>query len=78
MRTILFFLRKEFEQLRRDPNLIRLMLIGPIAQLLIFGFAINLDVNSVTLVVVDQDHSLQSHDFIALCQFRIFPGRCNG
>jgi len=65
MRTILFFLRKEFEQLRRDPNLIRLMLIGPIMQLLIFGFAINLDVNSVTLVVVDQDHSLQSHDFIS-------------
>ncbi len=65
MRTILFFLRKEFEQLRRDPNLIRLMLIGPIAQLLIFGFAINLDVNSVPMIVLDQDHSLQSHDFIA-------------
>ena len=65
MRIILFFLRKEFEQLRRDPNLIRLMLIGPIMQLLIFGFAINLDVNSVPIIVLDQDHSLQSHDFIA-------------
>jgi ABC-2 type transport system permease protein len=65
MRTILFFLRKEFEQLKRDPNLIRLMLIGPIMQLLIFGFAINLDVNSVPIIVLDQDHSLQSHDFIA-------------
>ncbi len=65
MRTILFFLRKEFQQLRRDPNMIRLIFIGPIAQLLIFGFAINLDVNSVPMVVCDQDHSLQSHDFIA-------------
>ena len=65
MRPILFFLQKEFQQLRRDPNLFRLLVIGPIAQLVIFGFAINLDVNSVPLVVLDQDHSLQSHDFIA-------------
>ncbi|MFI5202761.1 MAG: ABC transporter permease, partial [Candidatus Kapaibacterium sp.] len=65
MRTILFFLRKEFQQLRRDPNLLRLVLIGPIAQMLILGLAVNLDVNSVTLLVCDQDHSLQSHDFIA-------------
>ncbi len=65
MRTILFFLRKEFQQLRRDPNLLRLVLIGPIAQMLILGLAVNLDVNSVTMVVCDQDHSLQSHDFIA-------------
>lgn len=65
MRTILFFLRKEFQQLRRDPNLLRLLIIGPIAQMLILGLAVNLDVNSVTLLVVDQDHSLQSHDFIA-------------
>jgi ABC-2 type transport system permease protein len=65
MRTIVFFLRKEFQQLRRDPNLLRLLIIGPIAQMLILGLAVNLDVNSVSLLVVDQDHSLQSHDFIA-------------
>jgi ABC-2 type transport system permease protein len=65
MRTILIFLRKEFQQLRRDPNMIRLIFVGPIMQLFIFGFAISLDVNSVPMVVCDQDHSLQSHDFIA-------------
>ncbi|HEY3875723.1 MAG TPA: ABC transporter permease [Candidatus Kapabacteria bacterium] len=65
MRAILFFLQKEFQQLRRDPNLFRLLVIGPIMQLIIFGFAINLDVNSVPMIVLDQDHSLQSHDFIA-------------
>jgi ABC-2 type transport system permease protein len=65
MRTVLIFLRKEFQQLRRDPNMIRLIFVGPIMQLLIFGFAINLDVNSVPMVVCDQDHSLQSHDFIS-------------
>lgn len=65
MRAILHILRKEFLQLRRDPNIVRLIFIGPIAQLLIFGFAINLDVNSVPMIVCDLDHSLQSHDFIA-------------
>jgi ABC-2 type transport system permease protein len=65
MRTILHILRKEFLQLRRDKNLVRIVFIGPIAQLLIFGFAINLDVNSVPTIVCDQDHSSESHDFIA-------------
>ncbi len=65
MRIILHFLRKEFLQLKRDPNIVRLIFIGPIAQLIIFGFAINLDVNSVPMIVCDQDHSLQSHDFVA-------------
>ncbi|MDP4198365.1 MAG: ABC transporter permease [Bacteroidota bacterium] len=65
MRAILHILRKEFLQLRRDPNIVRLIFIGPIMQLLIFGFAINLDVNSVPMIVCDLDHSLQSHDFIA-------------
>ncbi len=75
MRTILFFLRKEFQQLRRDPNLLRLVVIGPIAQMLILGLAVNLDVNSVSLLVCDQDHSLQSHDFIARFENSgYFPG----
>ncbi len=39
-------------------------------QLIIFGFAINLDVNSVPMIVCDQDHSLQSHDFIARFETR--------
>ena len=65
MRIILHILRKEFIQLRRDPNIVRLIFIGPILQLVIFGFAINLDVNSVPMIVCDQDHSLESHDFIA-------------
>ena len=64
MRIILHIIRKELQQLRRDKNLARMVLIGPFAQLLIFGFAINLDVNSVPLVVLDQDHSTESRAFI--------------
>ncbi len=58
-------LRKEFLQLRRDPRIVQLILIGPIAQLLLFGYAINMDVNTVPVVVCDMDHSIESHDLIA-------------
>jgi|SRR5579883_251744 len=65
MRTLLHMLRKEFLQLRRDPRIVQLILIGPIAQLLLFGYAINMDVNTVPVVVCDMDHSIESHDLIA-------------
>src|ERR1051326_5607458 len=64
MRILLHMLRKEFLQLRRDRRIIGIMFIGPIAQLLLFGYAINLDVNTVPLVVCDQDHSSESRDLI--------------
>jgi ABC-2 type transport system permease protein len=64
MRILLHMLRKEFLQLRRDRRIIGIMFIGPIAQLLLFGYAINLDVNSVQLVVCDYDHSTESRELI--------------
>lgn len=64
MRTLLHMLRKEFLQLRRDRRIIGIMFIGPIAQLLLFGYAINLDVNTVPLVVCDNDHSAESRELI--------------
>jgi ABC-2 type transport system permease protein len=57
-------LRKEFLQIKRDPKIIRLIFIGPIMQLFLFGFAINLDVNTVPLVVCDLDHSAESREVI--------------
>jgi ABC-2 type transport system permease protein len=40
------------------------MFIGPIAQLLLFGYAINLDVNAVPLVICDNDHSSESRALV--------------
>ncbi len=79
MRTILIFLRKEFQQLRRDPNMIRLIFVGPIMQLLIFGFAINLDVNSVPMVVLRSgSFATKPRFYCALRKFRVFSrgGSC--
>ncbi len=51
--------------MRRDPNTLRLMIIGPIMQLVIFGYAANLDVNNVPIVVCDMDHSSTSRELLS-------------
>jgi ABC-2 type transport system permease protein len=53
-------LKKEIRQSLRDPRLRGVMLVPPILQLLIFGFAVSLDVNNVKLGWLDMDHTEQS------------------
>ncbi len=53
---------KELLQLRRDRLTLAMMVIIPVMQLLLFGYAINTDVRHTPTVVFDQDHSAQSRD----------------
>jgi ABC-2 type transport system permease protein len=48
---------KEFRQLRGDKKMIPAMIMGPLVQLLVLGYAANLDVHDVPLVLVDQDRT---------------------
>jgi ABC-2 type transport system permease protein len=56
--------KKELLQLRRDRLTLAMMVVLPIMQLLLFGFAINTDVRHTPSVVFDQDHSAQSRDLV--------------
>jgi ABC-2 type transport system permease protein len=51
---------KEFLQLRQDHRMIPIIFVAPVVQLVIFGFAVNTDVNRVPMVFVDQDHTAAS------------------
>ena len=64
MRTILHILRKEFLQIKRDKKVIQIIFVGPIMQLFIFGFAINMDVTTVPMLVCDQDNTTESRDLV--------------
>lgn len=64
MKTILHIIRKEFLQLRRDPKMFPILFIAPIVQFIFLGYAANLDVKSIPLVVYDMDRSKNSRDFI--------------
>jgi ABC-2 type transport system permease protein len=53
---------KEFLQIRRDRRMIPVILVAPVVQVFVFGFAVNTDVTSVLTVLVDQDRSAASRD----------------
>jgi ABC-2 type transport system permease protein len=53
---------KELLQLRRDRMTLAMMIVLPIVQLLLFGYAINTDVRHIPTVIFDQDHSAASRD----------------
>jgi ABC-2 type transport system permease protein len=58
-------MRKEFLQVARDP---RMRAMPPLIQLLIFGYAANLDVNTAKIAWMDQDHSAESRELLSQFQ----------
>jgi len=64
VKAILSILWKEFIQLRRDPKLFPVIFISPILQLLLLGYAANLDVKNIPSVICDMDRSAASRGFL--------------
>lgn len=64
MKTILHFIKKEFLQFRRDPKMFGIILIAPIVQLLLLGYAVNFNLKTVHTVVMDLDKSAESRNLI--------------
>jgi ABC-2 type transport system permease protein len=58
-------IRKEFIQALREPRMRTLLFLPPIIQLIVFGFAVNLDVDHVRIAWMDLDHTPMSRDFRA-------------
>ncbi len=57
---LLSLIRKEFIQILRDPRTLVLVLVIPIMQLFLLGYAATSDVRNIALVVFDQDRSPES------------------
>lgn len=55
---------KEFLQLRQDRKMIPALIVGPLVQLIALGYAANLDVTHVPLLLVDGDHSGESRELV--------------
>jgi ABC-2 type transport system permease protein len=56
---------KEFIHLFRDPHARVALIVPPILQMLIFGYAATYDVNNVSTAILDQDHSQESRELIS-------------
>lgn len=60
MSVLGYILQKEFKQIFRDKTILAMMFAMPIIQLIILPLAMNFDVKSINLAVVDHDHSTYS------------------
>jgi len=60
-----FLVWKEFLELRKDPKLFGVVIVAPILQLTMLGYAATTDVRDVPLVVADGDRSPASRELIA-------------
>jgi ABC-2 type transport system permease protein len=56
--------RKEFIQIRRDRATIYMVFIFPLMMLILYGFGIRYDVNSVPMAIYDQDGTQTSRQYI--------------
>jgi len=64
MKSIIYFIKKEFLQFKRDPRMFGMILIAPVIQLVFLGLAANLDVDNIKTIVYDMDKSYTSRNFI--------------
>jgi ABC-2 type transport system permease protein len=65
MNRLVHLMRKEFLELKADPRLFGVVVLAPILQLVMLGYAASTDVKDVPLAVVDEDRSAESRDLIA-------------
>ncbi|HEX2944872.1 MAG TPA: ABC transporter permease [Clostridia bacterium] len=57
-------IRKEFIQVKRDPISLRLPFAMPIVMMLLFGYAVNTEVDNISTVVFDQSRTQESRAYI--------------
>ncbi len=56
---------KEFIQVLRDPRTRTLLIVPPLLQLMVFGYAATFEIRNVRMAVLDQDHSQESRELVA-------------
>lgn len=64
MKQLLAVMKKEIRLLRKDKFMLRILLISPILQLLILGYAVTFEIRNVSIEICDKDKSNYSRQFI--------------
>lgn len=64
LKRILSVMQKEFLHILRDRRTMLVMIVLPIAQLLVFGYAVETDVRHMPTLVVDNDRSQTSWQYL--------------
>ena len=64
MKRIYQIIKKEFIQIRRDKGLMRMVVLAPLIQLLIYGYVVATDIRALPVVVLDQSESEESRRMV--------------
>ncbi|MGH9218368.1 MAG: ABC transporter permease [Vicinamibacterales bacterium] len=64
MRRVLHLMRKELIELKQDPRLFGVVILAPIIQLTVLGYAATTDVRDIPIVIVDADRSTASRELV--------------
>ncbi len=64
LRRVFMLVWKEFLELRQDPRLAAVVLVAPILQLTMLGYAATTDIRHVPTVIVDGDHTSSSRALV--------------
>jgi ABC-2 type transport system permease protein len=62
VQRIRFIARKELYHILRDPRSLMIVFAMPVMMTFLYGYAINMDIEHVTLAIVDQDKTADSRD----------------
>lgn len=64
VRRVIAVIEKETKDILRDPITVGVARLMPLVMLFLFGYAISLDISSVSLGLVDEDHSPMSRQLV--------------
>lgn len=56
--------KKEFRQIRRDARTLYLIFLFPVFLLILFGYALSLDVKNVKIAIKNNDNSAETRDLL--------------
>lgn len=65
MKQFFAFIRKEFFHVFRDKRTLLIMFGLPVAQIVLFGFALTSEVKDITLTVIDQSHDVNAQQLVS-------------
>ncbi len=64
LQRFITIIKKEFIQIKRDPISLRLPIAMPIVMMLLFGYAVNTEVEKISTAVFDQNKTSESREYV--------------
>ncbi|MDP2984792.1 MAG: ABC transporter permease [Candidatus Latescibacter sp.] len=64
IRRLFAIIHKEINHILRDPRTLIVLFAMPATMVVLFGFALNMDIEHIPIAVIDRDNTPESRDFI--------------